>query len=175
MPNVNLPADTQSSKLPCTAKTHGLSCNGYFHPLVPKWHNMMGRCYKETHQHYQQYGERGITVCQDWHDITTFFNWAIENGWQDKLEIDRIDNDGNYEPSNCRFVTHKENMRNTRRCKRYEFDGKSLTLVEWSEILGIGYDTLRGRLRSGWSVERTLSTPKASEACRQSTIQGVSV
>jgi hypothetical protein len=79
------------------------------------WDNMNRRCsdYKATG--WKHYGGRGITVCPEWLDFIPFMNWAMANGYTENLEIDRIDNDGNYEPSNCRWITRTENNRNKRR------------------------------------------------------------
>ncbi len=79
------------------------------------WHNMKVRCYNKNNNHYQWYGSRGISICKEWRDsFIEFKRWALGAGWSRELEIDRRDNDGNYEPSNCRFITHKENMNNSR-------------------------------------------------------------
>ena len=85
------------------------------HPLYMTWHNMVQRCYKEDLPRYKDWGGRGIIVCDNWkNDFEVFYNWAIDNGWEQGLQIDRTNNDGNYEPSNCRFVTPKENCQNRR-------------------------------------------------------------
>lgn len=91
-------------------KTHGLSK----HPIYQKWKGMTDRCYDNKNSNYHRYGGRGITICDEWRsDFKLFYEWAINNGWEDGLEIDRQNNDGNYEPSNCRFVTTVVNTRNT--------------------------------------------------------------
>jgi len=90
---------------------HGL-CN---HPLYVVWNNMVQRCINSNSTSYRYYGERGIKVCDGWkNDSSNFIAWALKNGWEKGLQIDRIDNNGNYKPSNCRFVTPKENTRNSR-------------------------------------------------------------
>lgn len=97
--------------------THGLIND----PLYGTWSNMKNRCYTKTNPGYKNYGERGITVCEEWkNDFVVFRNWALSKGWSPSLEIDREDNDGNYEPNNCRIVTSKENSRNKRNTLRYE-------------------------------------------------------
>lgn len=84
--------------------------------LYSRWHGMIRRCYNRNFIQYNNYGGRGIKVCDEWlHDFSTFFNWSMNNGFSEELEIDRIDNNGNYCPENCRWITHKENMQNTRR------------------------------------------------------------
>jgi len=95
-------------------KTHGLSK----HPLHSIWKGMKARCYNNKCEAYKNYGGRGILVCDEWLDnFTTFFEWSLSNGWEVGLEIDRQDNDGNYEPNNCRFVTQLINARNKRGVK----------------------------------------------------------
>jgi hypothetical protein len=90
---------------------HGLTT----HPLYKIWSGIVQRCHCETDTAYKYYGARGITVCDEWrYDPEAFINWSIDNGWEIGLEIDRIDNYEGYNPSNCRYVTHKVNMQNRR-------------------------------------------------------------
>ncbi len=92
-------------------KKHGLRN----HSLYKKWKAIKGRCYDKNNSSYTNYGKRGIKVCKKWkNDFKKFYNWAIENGWKEELQIDRIDNNGDYRPSNCRFVTLQENLKNKR-------------------------------------------------------------
>lgn len=95
----------------CCVKTHGYGGT----PLYHVWYTMHQRCNDPKKDGYHNYGGRGISVCQEWDDVTTFVEWAKQNGYKPGLEIDRIDVNGNYEPSNCRFVTHKENANNRRK------------------------------------------------------------
>ena len=84
--------------------------------LDDKYYNMMKRCYDENNKDYRNYGQRGITVCEEWRESKQrFMRWCVDNGFESGLEIDRIDNDKGYGPTNCRFVTRKENI-NNRRC-----------------------------------------------------------
>lgn len=88
------------------------------------WHNMKVRCYNKNNYHYKWYGSRGISVCDDWRqDFQSFYKWAIAANWKKGLTIDRIDNNGNYEPSNCRFVTQKENVNNAREITKANTSG----------------------------------------------------
>uniref|UniRef100_A0A6M3J1L0 Uncharacterized protein n=1 Tax=viral metagenome TaxID=1070528 RepID=A0A6M3J1L0_9ZZZZ len=86
--------------------------------LYSVWHGMKTRCYNKNVLNHKHYGARGIIVCKEWiNNFELFQNWALENGYKKGLQIDRIDNNGNYNPSNCRFVSQKENMRNNRATK----------------------------------------------------------
>lgn len=91
------------------SKTHGMSKTR----LYRIWHNMKNRCFYTKDKHFNDYGGRGITVCDEWkNDFESFKKWSLSNGYSDELTIDRINNDGNYEPSNCRWVTMKEQCKN---------------------------------------------------------------
>ena len=98
---------------------YGLSTvNGKITKLYQVWIDMKRRCHAPKHARYKNYGLRGITVCIEWRmEYKAFYDWAQNNGYQEGLTIDRIDNDGNYCPENCRWVTNAENCRNTRRTK----------------------------------------------------------
>ena len=93
-----------------THKTHGLKNTR----LYTIWGNIKARILNPKNERYNDYGGRGITICEEWLDIHNFYNWAIQNGYSDELSIDRIDNDGNYEPSNCRWTTQTIQCRNQR-------------------------------------------------------------
>lgn len=124
------------------------------------WMKMRRRCSDPSEDNYLRYGGRGITVCDEWRDsFAAFRDWAIANGYADDLTIDRIDNDGNYEPSNCRWATRKTQQNNTRRNHYITANGLTLTVAEWSERTGIKYDTLQTRLKKGWNPEKAVSTP----------------
>ena len=121
------------------------------------WQGIMRRCFNSNSKDYKFYGGRGIGVHPDWVDgFINFYKWAIPNGYDKKLQIDRIDNDGDYSPDNCRWVTRKQNCRN-KRCSIYiTIDGVTKHIKEWAEITGIRYDTLRFRYNKGWGVENIL-------------------
>ena len=123
------------------------------------WCGIKTRCTNKNHKDYKCYGGRGITLCQEWLEFLPFKQWSEENGYNNKLSIDRINNNGNYEPSNCRWIPHKEQMYNTRQNHYISFNNKTLTLHEWSLLTGIKETTILNRIRRGWSIERALTTP----------------
>jgi hypothetical protein len=94
---------------------------------------MIHRCENPKRDNYPRYGGRGIYVCDQWHNPHAFFDWALQNGYSRGLQIDRIDNNGNYCPENCRFVCPKENSRNTRRNVVLILNGISKTVAEWTD------------------------------------------
>jgi len=120
---------------------------------------MKARCTNPKVIGYENYGGRGITYCDDWEVYEAFRDWALENGYTDELSIERINVDGNYEPQNCRWATRIEQARNKRNNVKYFYNGKNLTIKEWSEITGMSETGLLYRLSVGWSLEKTLTTP----------------
>ena len=100
----------------------------------------------------------GIRVCDEWNDFMKFYAWATANGYSEMLTIDRIDTDGDYCPSNCRWVTWKAQANNKRTNHYITFQGKRATLQQWADSVGIKANTLLYRLKRGWSVERALTT-----------------
>jgi hypothetical protein len=119
---------------------------------------MKTRCYNPASDAYDRYGGRGIKVCEDWkNSFVSFFDWAMSNGYADNLTLDRINNDGNYSPDNCRWST-KQEQNNNRRCNRMiTYNGKTQNVAQWARELGIKRVTLQNRLNRGWSVEKALS------------------
>ncbi len=105
--------------------------------LYNLWITMIHRCEDAKREKYKDYGGRGITVCEEWHDASAFMDWAFANGYEEGLQIDRIDVDGNYEPNNCRWVTPKENSRNRRNTVFLTVDGKTKCVAEWCENINI--------------------------------------
>lgn len=113
------------------------------------WSNMMNRCYRKKNPNYKNYGGRGITVCDEWHDLAVFVKWAYENGYRKDAPrgaytIDRIDVDGNYEPDNCRWITMKEQHNNTRSNIYLNAYGVTGTASQWANILNIHPTTVAG-------------------------------
>lgn len=139
---------------------HGLCCKDNEHPLYKVWEGIIARCENPNSVGYRDYGGRGIRVCEEWRDAEKFIGWAILNGWRKGLTINRIDNDGNYEPGNCEFTTMKVQARNKRSNHLITFDGKTKCLTDWAAELGISYLTLSKRINTmGWPIEKALTTP----------------
>lgn len=133
--------------------------NGCKEKLYCVYRGMLQRCNCKSHKYYKNYGGRGIKVCDEWKDYTSFRKWSINNGYKIGLSIDRIDNNKGYSPDNCRWTTPTIQARNTRRSRFIEFNGEKLTMIEWSERTGVPSGTLWLRLKNGWDVDRALSTP----------------
>lgn len=129
------------------------------HPLYTVWCRMRERCYRTADVSYPNYGARGIGVCEEWRvSSKAFIDWALEHGWQRGLQLDRIDNNGDYTPKNCRFVTRKQNSVNRRTNRLITHAGRTMTISEWSEETGLKFATLYRRLQKVWPVERALNT-----------------
>lgn len=130
--------------------------------IYREWSAMKARCYNENHSRYHRYGGRGITICEEWHDFQAFYDWAIANGYQDNLTLDRIDSNGNYEPSNCRWATQKEQQNNRGNNHVITLEGRAQTLQQWAEEKKLNTKTIQSRLRRGWTAERALTEPAHS-------------
>lgn len=140
--------------------------HGQWHTHLYKiYYGMKGRCYNPTDSAYHYYGGRGITICDEWlNDFMNFYHWATKNGYSDGLSIDRIDNDKGYSPDNCRWVTQKEQVNNTRWNVYIEYKGSRKTLSAWAEETGLSFDCLYNRLiRRKWSIEEALTIPKGQK------------
>lgn len=135
--------------------------------LYRVWIGMKGRCNNCKNKAYSYYGGRGIKVCQDWNESYALFrDWALANGYQENLTIDRIDVNGNYCPENCRWVSMKVQMNNTRANRRITLNGETKTMAEWSESTGLSYETIRNRTIKGKPADEVLQMPKAGrEKC----------
>lgn len=126
------------------------------------WQDILQRCNVPTSSCFDRYGARGIKVCDRWQGKDGFANFYADMGERPspKHSIDRFpDNDGNYEPGNCRWATSKQQMRNTRQNTYLEHRGERKTMAEWCEILGIKPVTLSGRIAAGWTAREALETP----------------
>lgn len=134
-------------------KTHGDANQRLYHI----WCNMRMRCTNEKDPGFHLYGGRGITVCDEWKTYLSFKNWALANGYSDDLSIDRIDVNGNYEPSNCRWATAREQANNTRKTRFLTYNGETHSVSEWARRLGMNQSTLNMRLNKYmWRVDEAL-------------------
>lgn len=123
--------------------------------LFSIWRSMKSRCYIKTCGGYENYGGRGIKVCKEWKEhFESFRDWAFENGYTDKLSIDRIDVNGNYEPSNCQWITMLEQQSNKTNNHFITYKNKTLTLSQWSRELNIPVSTIYNRLRKNYSLDK---------------------
>lgn len=129
-------------------------------PMYNMWRGMKERCNNPNFKQYKDYGGRGISVYPYWqNDFSHFIYWCVKHGYKKGLELDRIDNDKNYEPSNCRFNTHKGNNRNKRNNRYIVFKGEKRALSEWCEIYNASYSLVATRLNRGWQINDALVTP----------------
>lgn len=135
-----------------TTHNHSQCRNGKPHKLYQVWHSMTQRCCNSNSAPYDRYGGRGIRVCQRWLKYENFLE-DMGKDWEEGLTIERIDNDGNYEPSNCKWVTQKQQTRNTSRNKYITYKGETKSLGEWVEILGQPYNRIYKRLLRGASID----------------------
>lgn len=128
------------------------------HPLYKTWDGMKTRCYNVNNPGYPRYGGRGVKVCAEWRE--SFARFVEDMGPRPEGgTLDRINNDGNYEPLNCRWASMKTQQNNRRNVRRYDHDGRSLTISEWAEVTGLTQAQIYDRIvRRGWSAERALTT-----------------
>lgn len=138
-----------------SSKTHGESKT----KLYRIWKGMRTRCYNPNSRAYKNYGGRGILVCDEWEHYEAFKTWAIQNGYSEGLTIERIDNDGMYEPGNCEWISLSSQTKNTRRNHYIVYDGRRMTLSDWSKELGGNPNLVTTRLQRGWSEEDAVTTP----------------
>lgn len=139
-------------------KTHGKKGSRIYYI----WCSMKSRCTNPQTNGYEIYGGRGITVCSEWQNFTPFYEWAKNNGYDDKMTIDRINKDGNYEPKNCRWVSRERQMRNLRNTIYVHYEGDKWVLLDLLEHLGLdgNYDIIRGRInQGGWGLKDALEVP----------------
>jgi hypothetical protein len=136
-----------------TKKTHGLS-ESRTHKI---WASMKGRCRTSSHTSYPQYGARGISYAPRWELFQNFLDDMGEA--PDGLELDRINNDGDYGPNNCRWVTHRDNCSNTRCSRIYQFRGQRLSIEQIANFSTLSPWTVRWRINQGWPLERAVTAP----------------
>lgn len=122
-------------------------------PIYYCWHDMMRRCYFPSARRAERYKSRGITVCKSWHKFVVFEKWAYANGFKPGLEIDRIDFNGNYTPSNCRFVDYIQQANNRSNNRFIIYKGKKMTVAQWSRELNVKYETLKKHTARGGTLD----------------------
>ena len=128
------------------------------HRLYNTWAHIKGRCFNPNNNSYDNYGGRGITMCDEWKkDFMNFYDWAITNGYKDDLTIDRIDVNGNYEPDNCRWVDMKVQANNKRNNFLVTIYNRTQTLSEWCDEKNLNYDKIQTRLNLGWTLEDAMT------------------
>ena len=128
------------------------------------WRTMKRRCYNLNSKQYENYGGRGILICDEWKDFPAFYTWAISSGYSEGLTIERINNDNGYSPDNCKWVTRKVQANNRRTNRPITFNGVTLNLVQWAEALGITKGSLAQRIdKFHWSIEESLTIPKGGK------------
>ena len=133
--------------------THNMSRTNIYHT----WRNMKARCDNPNLKSYQRYGGRGITVCDEWvKSFQAFYEWAITNGYQKGLTLDRIDNDKGYCPENCRWATWEQQSRNKSRNVMLTYNGKTQCMTDWAKERGISFDAIKKRYRTGKPIDVVL-------------------
>ncbi|HCL4447227.1 TPA: hypothetical protein N2D16_002832 [Clostridium botulinum] len=138
------------------SQTHGMS----YSKIYGVHKAMIQRCLNSNDTSYKNYGERGIKVCHEWLDkengFMNFYKWAISNGYEEGLTIERIDVDGNYEPKNCTWITNKEQQNNKRTNVLITYEGETLNMRQWSNTIGISEKIIENRKRRGWAEKDLL-------------------
>lgn len=137
---------------------HGHSKRGEWHRLYGVWFRMIGRCKNPKDPKWKDYGGRGITVCERWKDINNFIA-DMDGYFSHGLEIERINNDGEYSPVNCRWATRREQMLNTRRSRKININGVVKNITEWCDQLGVKIETFYWRVNRGMSDVEALLKP----------------
>lgn len=134
-------------------RTHG--CSGT--RLYRIWKTMRQRCNNPNNKKYKNYGNRGIAICEEWNDFSKFHKWAISNGYSDNLSIDRIDVYGNYEPSNCRWISPQMQANNKTNNRIIYFNNEALTMADFCRKYNLNYKKFSQRLSRGATVEEAMS------------------
>ena len=134
------------------------------------WDSMKSRCFNPNQKSYYRYGGRGIAICAEWLDYDVFRAWAVANGFNKHVTLDRIDVNGNYEPANCRWLSPKEQQWNSRVAIPLTHDGITKPLAEWAYLHGVNPEVYRQRRRSGWTDSEILTTPLGE--CRPGRLRG---
>lgn len=152
----------KKERLKEASTTHGMTKSR----LYRTWRHMIERCQNPNIRNYANYGGRGITVCETWQDFSVFAKWALENGYNSTLTIERIDNNKGYSPDNCRWATHFEQASNKRSNHLYTMNGETDTITNWARRCGIAPELVFCRLYDGWSEYEALTIPKGGRRCK---------
>lgn len=144
---------------------HGLTRRGKRTSGVYKsWAHMKQRCLNKENSSYLDYGGRGITICDAWMNFENFYKWAMKNGYKEGLTIERIDVNGNHEPSNCKWIPKSEQPSNRRSNHYITLNSEQKTLSEWARVHNINPRTVFSRLYSGWPIERLFEPSRVKRA-----------
>ena len=134
--------------------------------LYSVWSNMRQRCENPRNSSYKSYGGRGISVCIEWLDFRKFEDWALDSGYDPRLTIDRINNDGDYTPENCRWATKKEQCNNQRKTVMVTIGGETRSARSFAEENGISPDLALDRIKRGWDPVDAVTRPPIKQAKR---------
>lgn len=145
----------------CIKKPSGMYKHGKSNTKIYNvWTAMKQRCLKENDRAYVNYGGRGIAVYEEWLSFIPFYEWAMNSGYKEGLTLERIDNDGNYEPPNCTWIPKSEQTSNRRINKHITYKGKTKIMKDWAKELGFDYHVIQSRItKLGWSIEKAFETP----------------
>lgn len=127
--------------------------------LYSIWADMRRRCSNVNRKDAQNYALKNIKVCEEWNNYELFMNWALQNGYNDELTLERIDNSKGYNPDNCKWIPKSEQSKNRTSNHYITYNGKTQTLTDWSKEIGIPRTTLDSRLKRHWSIEDALTKP----------------
>lgn len=143
----------RAEKFADSRRTHGKSNE----PIYKTWIAMKQRCFNNSHPNYKYYGGRGISICKEWFTFENFYNWAVENGYQDGLTIERKNNDGDYCPENCTWIPKSKQQQNTRKTIRVKINGIHFrSLKEAAKYYNVNYNIVCIRRSKGWSISKAL-------------------
>lgn len=154
--NTNSCGCLKNDSIRAISTIHGLSS----WRIYKIWTGMKSRCSNPNNSHFSNYGGRGIAVCQEWGSFEAFYDWALTNGYQDDLTIERLDVNKNYEPVNCAWIPKSQQSYNTRSNRLIGCNGTVKTIHRWSKETGLPAGTIRARIdKLGWSIERAITEP----------------
>lgn len=159
---INIRADhfKERKRDDCGCLNHNDARNGKHNKLYDIHQAIKQRCLNKNQKHYNRYGGRGIKICDEWVDYLNFKSWALNNGYKEGYDIDRIDNNGNYEPDNCRFITRKENCNNRENTVKIEYKNKIYTISSLANEFGIARNIIVKRYYRGKRGDDLVAPPK---------------